>query len=62
MTLAFELDKVSKVYKVYSTPSDRLREALSFRGKKFHKEVSALSDITLSVPKGEVLGLSLIHI
>ena len=57
MTLAFELDKVSKVYKVYSTPSDRLREALSFRGKKFHKEVSALSDITLSVPKGEVLGI-----
>jgi len=57
MTPALQLTNVYKSYKAYTSPADRLREALSFRGKTFHKEISALSDVSLQVPKGEVLGV-----
>lgn len=57
MTSALQLKNVCKSYKAYTSPADRLREALSLRGKSFHKEISALSDISIDVPKGEVLGV-----
>lgn len=48
---------VSKVYKLYNTPADRMKEALSVRKKSYHREFYALEDINFEVEKGEILGI-----
>jgi lipopolysaccharide transport system ATP-binding protein len=53
--LAVRADRVSKVYRLYEKPSDRLRELLSRR--KRHREFRALSDVSFELPHGESLGL-----
>lgn len=51
------VEKISKSYKMYNTPMDRMKEALSFTGKKKHTEFWALSDVDFNVKKGEILGI-----
>lgn len=48
---------LSKVYKLYSTPMDRFREALNPWKKKYHKEFFALNDLSLDIYEGEVVGV-----
>ena len=51
------VQNVSKLYRLYKRPSDRIRELFSFRSKKLHTEFWALRDVSFSVEKGETLGL-----
>jgi ABC-type polysaccharide/polyol phosphate transport system ATPase subunit len=51
------LQNVSKLYKLYKHPSDRLREALPFAPTTLHSDFWALRDISFQVEKGETLGL-----
>ena len=51
------VQNVSKVYRLYKHPSDRLRELLPFSNQPLHSDFWALRDISFSVEKGEVLGL-----
>ena len=51
------LQNVSKLYKLYRRPSDRLREALPFNGRTYHSDFWALRDINFQVEKGETLAL-----
>ncbi|HLY18772.1 MAG TPA: ABC transporter ATP-binding protein [Bryobacteraceae bacterium] len=51
------LQNVSKLYKLYRSPSDRLREALPFVRRPFHTDFWALRDIGFQVEKGETLAL-----
>ena len=51
------LQNVSKLYKLYKHPADRLREALPFAPSTLHTDFWALRDITFQVEKGETLGL-----
>ena len=51
------LQNVSKLYKLYRRPADRLREALPFTKRKFHTDFWALRDIGFQVEKGETLAL-----
>lgn len=55
--LAIKLENVSKYYKLYNSPKDRLKESLSPFRKHYHKEFYALKDINLEVKKGEILGI-----
>ena len=48
---------LSKVYRIYTRPADRLREFISIRKKSYHKEFWALKGISFEVNKGETLGL-----
>lgn len=52
-----EINNIRKLYKLYDKPSLRVKEALNFSGKKFHKEFNALRDISFTVEKGEMLGI-----
>ncbi|MBA3005049.1 MAG: ABC transporter ATP-binding protein [Proteobacteria bacterium] len=51
------LENVSKYYKLYDSPKDRLKEALHPFGKKYHREFFAIKNISLTVQRGEVLGI-----
>lgn len=55
--IAVKLENISKFYKLYNEPKDRLKEALHPRGKKYHRKFYALSDINLEIKKGEILGV-----
>ena len=48
---------ISKSYRLYSKPMDRLKEALNVFGKKYHTEVYALQDINFEIEEGESLGI-----
>ncbi len=51
------VENVSKVYRLYERPSDRLLEALPFAPKRAPGEFWALRDVSLSVARGEVLAI-----
>lgn len=51
------VDHVSKVFKMYNTPMDKMKEALSISGKVLHTDFYAVTDICFSVEKGEILGI-----
>lgn len=52
-----KLENVSKYYKLYDTPKDRLKEALNPFRKKYHKEFYALQNINFELKRGECLGI-----
>lgn len=54
--LAIEIKQLSKVYRLYNRPRDRLKEALLPFGKRYSKDFYALRDINLSIRKGETVG------
>lgn len=55
--LVIDIKNIKKEYKLYDKPSLRVKEALSIRGKKYHKKFQALKDISFQVEKGEMLGI-----
>ncbi|MBR3634957.1 MAG: ABC transporter ATP-binding protein [Lachnospiraceae bacterium] len=55
--IAICAENISKVYKLYDKPSDRMKEALGLSRKKHHKEHYALTDVDLTIYKGETVGI-----
>ena len=51
------VQNVSKLYRLYRHPSDRIRELIPFQSKKLHQDFWALRDISFSVEKGETLSI-----
>lgn len=54
--IAISLTNVSKVFKRYRRPADRLKEIL-LPGKSYVQEFWALQDISLEIPRGETWGI-----
>lgn len=54
---AISVAHISKIYKLYDQPKDRLKEALHPFKKKYHHEFHALNDINFTVKKGETVGI-----
>ena len=50
--IAIKLDNISKFYKLYNSPKDRLKEALNPFRKKYHKDFYALKNINLEQKRG----------
>ncbi|MBZ4687981.1 MAG: transporter ATP-binding protein [Clostridiales bacterium] len=55
--LAIEVENLSKIYKIYEKPIDRLKEALHPLRKKLHKEFYALKNISFQVEAGQTVGI-----
>ncbi len=55
--IAIKLESVSKFYKLFNSPGDRLKEALNPFGKSYHKDFFAIKSINLEIKKGEILGI-----
>ena len=52
-----EIRDLTKVYKIYDKPIDRLKESLSLTHKQYSKEFFALNGLSLDVLKGESVGI-----
>ena len=57
MQKAIEVKNLSKVYRLYNKPIDRLKESINITRKNYHKDFYALNDINFSVDKGESFGI-----
>lgn len=55
--IAISVMDVSKIYRLYDKPIDRLKEALSLTHKKYHKEFFALDKLSFNVEKGSTVGI-----
>lgn len=55
--VAIRVDDVSKLYKLYDKPSDRLKESLGLTRKKLYKEHYALHNVSFDVKRGETVGI-----
>ena len=55
--LAVKVSNVSKHYRLFARPLDRLKEALHPNARTYHSSLWALRDINLDVPRGSTLGL-----
>lgn len=55
--LMISLVDVTKEYRSYKNPLDRLKETLSLLGKKYSKQFYALNNVSLDIYKGEIIGL-----
>lgn len=52
-----QIEHLTKMYKLYDRPSDRLKESLGFSKKKRYREHYALRDVSLTVHEGECVGI-----
>lgn len=55
--IAIRVDNVSKIYRLYNKPSDRLKEALGFTKEKRYREHRALDQVSFDVHRGETVGI-----
>ena len=55
--LAINVCDVTKIYRLYDKPIERLKESISLTHKKYHKEFFALDKISFSVEKGSTVGI-----
>ena len=54
---AIDVRDVTKIYKLYDKPIDRLKESLNPFHKNYHRDFYALSHISFQVKKGETVGI-----
>lgn len=55
--LAVDVKNLTKVYPLFTSPEERLKEALHPLRKKYHKQFHALKNITFQIEKGDSLGI-----
>ncbi len=56
-SVAIKIKNLTKIYKLYNKPIDRLRESLNPFKKKYHNDFYALNNISFEIKKGEVIGV-----
>ncbi|MCI8830852.1 MAG: ABC transporter ATP-binding protein [Lachnospiraceae bacterium] len=55
--LAIKVENITKIYKLYDKPIDRLKESLSPGKKEYHKDFYALNELSFHVEKGQTVGI-----
>ena len=54
---AISVKEVTKIYKLYERPIDRLKETLSPGHRSYHRDFFALDRLSFEVQKGETVGI-----
>jgi ABC-type polysaccharide/polyol phosphate transport system ATPase subunit len=57
MSVALRVEGVSKQYRIYDHPGDRLKESLTRGRRKYHREFWALSDVRFEIEAGTTTGI-----
>ena len=54
---AIKVDQVTKIYRLFDRPIDRLKESLNPFHKEYHKKFYALNEISFQVEQGPCMGI-----
>ena len=54
---AIRVEHLSKVYKIFDKPADRIKESLHPFHKRYSRDFHALDDISFTVQRGETMGI-----
>ncbi len=54
---AIQVENVTKIYKLYEKPIDRLKESLNLSHKEYHRDFYALNGLSFNVEKGQTVGI-----
>ena len=54
---AIQVENLTKIYHLYNSPQDRLKEALNPFKKSYHHDFYAMNDISFEIKKGETVGI-----
>lgn len=57
MEYKIKVEHVSKAFKMYNSPMDKMKEALSLTKKIRHTVFYAIKDLSFQVEQGEILGI-----
>lgn len=57
MDVAISVRNLSKSYRLYNSPSERLKELLHPFKKTYHREFCALKDVSFDIKRGEKIGI-----
>jgi lipopolysaccharide transport system ATP-binding protein len=55
--IAVKIENLTKVYRLYDDPVDRLKESLHPLRKVYHRDFFALNDVSFEIVKGETVGI-----
>lgn len=55
--IAISVRKLTKTYRLFSHPGDRVKQFLSLGFKQYHRKFTALEDISFDIRKGEAVGV-----
>lgn len=55
--IAVSVRNLTKIYRIFAHPADRLKQALTFGRVPFHRQFTALEDVSFDVKKGETVGI-----
>lgn len=55
--IAISVDSLTKTYRLFNHPGDRIKQFLSFGLKHHHRSFTALSDVSFDIRKGETVGI-----
>jgi lipopolysaccharide transport system ATP-binding protein len=55
--IAISVRDLSKVYRIFSHPGDRLKQAVSFGFRRYYKRFTAVQDVSFDIRQGETVGI-----
>ncbi|OQA34039.1 MAG: Teichoic acids export ATP-binding protein TagH [Betaproteobacteria bacterium ADurb.Bin341] len=55
--IAISVRNLTKTYRLFRSPTDRIKQALTLGRGKFHDQFTALRDVSFDIKKGETVGI-----
>jgi len=55
--IAISVKNLTKEYRIFGHPADRIKQSLTFGRIRFHREFTALQDISFEIKKRETVGI-----
>ena len=55
--IAISVRNLTKDYRLFTHPGDRIKQAATFGLRKYHKKFTALKDVSFDIRKGETVGI-----
>lgn len=55
--IAISVRNLSKIYRLFNHPGDRIKQFFSFGIKQYHREFTALNDVSFDIKRGETVGI-----
>jgi ABC-type polysaccharide/polyol phosphate transport system ATPase subunit len=55
--IAISVKNLSKTYRIFGHPTDRIKQMLTLGHVRFHREFTALKDVSFEIKKGETVGI-----